>query len=97
MLKERDPDVRRAEEMGVSLFVGEAEGRIEQVLLDAWNRQLQPIYNYLNKFPDLNGACNTAAPRGTDKAHHRLEYEHRRRARLSFSVLVLHHHQRAGA
>src|ERR1700719_5221090 len=32
MLAERDPDVRRAEEMGISLFAGEAEGRLEQVL-----------------------------------------------------------------
>src|SRR5947207_12413359 len=34
MLKERDPDVRRAEEMGISIFAGEAEGRLEKVLQD---------------------------------------------------------------
>ena len=33
MLRERDPDVRRAEQMGVSLFAGEAEGRIDEMNL----------------------------------------------------------------
>src|SRR5438128_11536833 len=39
MLAERDPDVRRAEEMGVSLFAGEAEGRLSEVLRDAATNQ----------------------------------------------------------
>src|SRR5688572_27333280 len=38
MLPERDPDVSRAEQMGISLFAGEAEGRLAEVLRDAANR-----------------------------------------------------------
>jgi hypothetical protein len=56
MLKERDPDVRRAEEMGVSLFAGEAEGRLDQVLRDAATGTLQPLYNFMNDLPNLEGA-----------------------------------------
>jgi radical SAM superfamily enzyme YgiQ (UPF0313 family) len=55
MLKQRDPDVRRAEEMGVSLFAGEAEGRLEQVLRDAAANTLAPLYNFMNDLPAMNG------------------------------------------
>jgi radical SAM superfamily enzyme YgiQ (UPF0313 family) len=62
MLKERDPDVRRAEEMGISLFAGEAEGRLEQVLQDAANKKLEPLYDFLNDLPDLEGAITPLLP-----------------------------------
>jgi uncharacterized radical SAM superfamily protein len=62
MLKERDPDVRRAEEMGISLFAGEAEGRLERVLNDAANNQLQPLYNYMDDLPDLDGTVTPFLP-----------------------------------
>ena len=56
MLSERDADVRRAGEIGVSLFAGEAEGRLGDLLQDAANRQLKPLYNFMNDLPDLHGA-----------------------------------------
>lgn len=62
MLKERDPDVRRAEEMGISLFAGEAEGRLEKVLQDAANKKLEPLYDFLNDLPDLEGAITPLLP-----------------------------------
>jgi radical SAM superfamily enzyme YgiQ (UPF0313 family) len=62
MLKERDRDVRRAEEMGISLFAGEAEGRLDRVLNDAANNQLQPLYNYTDDLPDLDGAITPFLP-----------------------------------
>jgi hypothetical protein len=62
MLKERDPDVRRAAEMGVSLFAGEAEGRLGQVLCDAQNGSLQPLYNFMNDLPDMEGAAMPLLP-----------------------------------
>jgi radical SAM superfamily enzyme YgiQ (UPF0313 family) len=55
MLKERDPDVRRAEEIGVSLFAGEAEERLDQVLQDAFAGKLQPLYNFMHDLPGLSG------------------------------------------
>ncbi len=62
MLVERDPDVRRAEEMGVSLFAGEAEGRLAEVLRDAANNQLKPLYNFMNDLPNLEGAAMPFLP-----------------------------------
>ncbi|HLG13103.1 MAG TPA: radical SAM protein [Blastocatellia bacterium] len=62
MLKERDPDVRRAEAMGVSLFAGEAEGRLSQVLRDAWDGRLQPLYNFMNDLPHMEGAAMPLLP-----------------------------------
>ena len=62
MLAERDPHVRRAEEMGVSLFAGEAEGRLSQVLRDAANHELKPLYNFMNDLPNLEGAAMPFLP-----------------------------------
>jgi hypothetical protein len=62
MLAERDPDVRRAEEMGISLFAGEAEGRLEQVLRDAMEGALKPIYNFMDDLPGLEGAAAPLLP-----------------------------------
>lgn len=62
MLKERDLHVRRAEEMGISLFAGEAEGRFGQVLLDAMNNDLQPIYNFMNDLPNIEGVAMPMMP-----------------------------------
>lgn len=62
MLKERDPDVRRAEEMGVSLFAGEAEGRLDKVLQDAANNELEPLYDFMDDLPDLEGAITPLLP-----------------------------------
>ncbi|PYS42127.1 MAG: radical SAM protein [Acidobacteria bacterium] len=62
MLNERDADVRRAEEMGISLFAGEAEGRLDLVLRDAFDKQLQPIYDFMNDLPNLGGAVTPLLP-----------------------------------
>lgn len=62
MLKERDADVQSATEMGVSLFAGEAEGRLDQVLRDAWDGKLDPLYNFMNDLPGLEGAAMPLLP-----------------------------------
>src|ERR1051325_1951314 len=62
MLRERDPDLRRAEEMGISLFAGEAEGRLSQVVRDAANGGLNPLYNFMNDLPSLEGSTIPMLP-----------------------------------
>jgi hypothetical protein len=62
MLKERDPDVARAAEMGVSLFAGEAEGRLGQVLADAAAGRREPLYNFMSDLPNLEGAAIPLLP-----------------------------------
>jgi hypothetical protein len=48
-----DLDACRA--MGVSLFAGEAEGRLDIVLRDAAAGRLKPTYNFLNDLPGIEG------------------------------------------
>jgi radical SAM superfamily enzyme YgiQ (UPF0313 family) len=62
MLNEDDADLRRAAEMGVSLFAGEAEGRLGEVLRDAWAGRLEPLYNFMNDLPGLEGAAIPLLP-----------------------------------
>jgi radical SAM superfamily enzyme YgiQ (UPF0313 family) len=56
MLDERDPDVKRAEDMGVALFAGEAEHRLDEVLRDAFAGRLKPLYNFMNDLPGIEGS-----------------------------------------
>ena len=48
--------------MGISLFAGEAEGRMEEVLRDAAHSALKPIYNYMDDLPALEGAITPYLP-----------------------------------
>ncbi len=56
MLPELTPELKQAMELGVSLFAGEAEGRFAEVLRDAWNGKLKPLYNYMADLPSMDGA-----------------------------------------
>ncbi|HEX2827475.1 MAG TPA: radical SAM protein [Burkholderiales bacterium] len=57
MLKDRDPDVARAEAMGVTLFAGEAEeGRLARVLQDAAANRLEPLYNFMSDLPHIENS-----------------------------------------
>ncbi len=56
MLSELTDELREALDIGVSLFAGEAEGRLERVLKDALEGKLQPVYNYMPDLPDLADA-----------------------------------------
>ncbi|MEY2557038.1 MAG: hypothetical protein QOE34_463 [Verrucomicrobiota bacterium] len=56
MLGGNDPDLHRAKAMGISLFAGEAEGRLEQVLQDAFEKKLKPLYNYMADLPGIEGS-----------------------------------------
>ena len=53
MLPELQADLKIALDMGVSLFAGEVEGRMDKLLQDAAGGTLQPIYNHLNDLPSL--------------------------------------------
>ena len=55
MLPELPPELKEAIASGVSLFAGEAEGRFDQVLRDAWAGTMQPLYNYMSDLPSIAG------------------------------------------
>jgi radical SAM superfamily enzyme YgiQ (UPF0313 family) len=56
MLPKIPPDIQEAIDLGVTMFVGEAEGRIDEFLRAAYNDELKPIYNYLAELPGMDGA-----------------------------------------
>ncbi|MEA3064899.1 MAG: hypothetical protein QOJ27_1345 [Sphingomonadales bacterium] len=57
MLKDTPPELQEALDIGCSLFAGECEeGRLDEVLKDAWNGRLKPVYDYLKDLPSLEGA-----------------------------------------
>jgi hypothetical protein len=62
MLPELTPELKEALNLGVSLFAGEAEGRFDEVLHDAWQGRLKPIYNYMDDLPSLPGATLPILP-----------------------------------
>jgi radical SAM superfamily enzyme YgiQ (UPF0313 family) len=62
MLDELPPDLREAQQMGVTFFAGEAEERLEGFLRDAIAGQLKPVYNYLNDLPGLEGQVTPFLP-----------------------------------
>jgi radical SAM superfamily enzyme YgiQ (UPF0313 family) len=55
MLPELPAELKDAMDLGISLFAGEAEGRFEEVLVDASKGQLKPLYNYMADLPSLDG------------------------------------------
>ena len=56
------PDLQQALDMGVTLFAGEAEGRMDAVLRDAAAGTLKPIYNYIKDLPGLEGTITPFLP-----------------------------------
>src|SRR5262249_52294189 len=63
MLPELPADIREAQRLGISLFAGEAEaGRLERLLQDADRGTLQPVYNYLDDLPSLQGEVSPFLP-----------------------------------
>ena len=63
MLKEIPPEIQQALDMGCTLFAGEAEeGRLDRLLIDAWEGRLQPIYNYVDNLPGIAGVPYPVLP-----------------------------------
>ena len=53
MLPELHVSLQEARALGISLYAGEAEGRLDEVLRDAYRGALKSIYNYMRDLPDL--------------------------------------------
>src|SRR6516162_8962988 len=65
MLPELPPEVRALQADGVTLFAGEAEGRMDELLTDAFRGRLRPVYNFLKDLPDLRGQPTPFLPPDT--------------------------------
>ncbi|MGA7809118.1 B12-binding domain-containing radical SAM protein [Bradyrhizobium sp.] len=55
MLDGHAVDLDACGEMGVAIFAGEAEGRLEAVLADVAAGRLAPVYNYMKDLPGMEG------------------------------------------
>ena len=53
MLPDLPPDLEAAQRLGVTLFAGEAEGRLAGLFADALAGRLQSIYNFMDDLPGL--------------------------------------------
>ncbi|HXT14918.1 MAG TPA: radical SAM protein [Gemmatimonadaceae bacterium] len=62
-----DESLQRARAMGITLYAGEADGRIDDIIIAAAKGTLEPVYNYLNDLPGINGATIPHLPVGTAK------------------------------
>jgi radical SAM superfamily enzyme YgiQ (UPF0313 family) len=62
MLPELTPELKTTLDMGISMFAGELEGRMDRVLQDAANGTMQPIYNYLKDLPSLESEPTPILP-----------------------------------
>ena len=63
MLPVVPPEIQAAMDLGITIYAGEAEeGRLDEVLLDAWHRRLKPLYNYMDDLPSMEGAPTHSLP-----------------------------------
>ncbi|MCX7304879.1 MAG: radical SAM protein [Hyphomicrobiales bacterium] len=63
MLDGKAVDLDACRDMGISIFAGEAEGRLEAVIADAAAQRLAPLYNYMKDLPGMEGTPVPFLPR----------------------------------
>ncbi|HXF88840.1 MAG TPA: radical SAM protein, partial [Xanthobacteraceae bacterium] len=56
-------DLDRARELGISLFAGEAENRLADIVRDAAHGRLRPLYDFMQDLPGLGGTPVPFLPR----------------------------------
>ena len=71
MLDGRAVELDACRDLGVSIFAGEAEGRLEAVLQDAAAGRLAPVYNFMNDLPGMEGTVVPFLPKRYVDAHAR--------------------------
>ena len=64
MLPAIPSEMRDAMDLGITLFAGEAEGRFEHLLRAARAGRLEPLYNYMNDLPGIEGTPIPFLPAG---------------------------------
>lgn len=63
MLDGRAVELDACRDMGISIFAGEVEGRLEQVLCDAADGRLPPLYDFMKDLPGLEGTIVPFLPK----------------------------------
>jgi radical SAM superfamily enzyme YgiQ (UPF0313 family) len=55
MLPEMPPEMKDALALGITLFAGEAEHRLDELLVAAFEGRLPPVYNFMADLPAMDG------------------------------------------
>ena len=55
MLSKIPPELQEAMDLGISLFAGELEGRLESLLQDTFHKRMKLLYNYMQDLPNVKG------------------------------------------
>jgi hypothetical protein len=55
MLPEMPPEMKDAIGRGITLFAGEAENRLDDLLVAAFEDRLEPLYNFMTQLPAMEG------------------------------------------
>jgi Radical SAM superfamily len=63
MLDGHAVDLDACRSMGIAIFAGEAEGRLEIMLRDAAAGQIKPLYNFMNDLPSIEGTPTPFLPK----------------------------------
>ena len=63
MIPELTPEIKEALDEGITLVAGEVELRWGDLLKAAYERRLEPLYNYVEDKPNLNGVPGPFLPR----------------------------------
>ena len=62
MLDGKAIDLELASDLGISIFAGEAEERLEAVLQDAAQGRMKPLYNFMKDLPSIGGTPTPFLP-----------------------------------
>jgi hypothetical protein len=62
MLDGRAVELDACRDLGIAMFAGEAEGRLDTVLRDAAADQLRPLYNFMDDLPAMEGTPGPFLP-----------------------------------
>lgn len=65
MLPETPPEIVEAQQLGATIYAGEAEGRMGDLLRDIWTGAPPPLYNLMHDMPDMAGASLPFLPSTT--------------------------------
>jgi Radical SAM superfamily len=63
MLDGQAVDLDACRDMGIAIFAGEAEGRLEIMLRDVAAGQIKPLYNFMNDLPSIEGTPTPFLPK----------------------------------
>jgi radical SAM superfamily enzyme YgiQ (UPF0313 family) len=63
MFADVSPEIKEVQALGVAIFAGEAEGRIDGLLADAYRGSMRAMYDYLGDPPELQGSVTPVLPR----------------------------------